>query len=656
MKKNKNIYRILFMLFLIIACSDNLRDVSFADNIASPTNVSAIYSITQDNTGSVTITPNADGAQMFEVYFGDSTTTPAKINQGESATHIYAEGTYEVKVVASNLNGDKAEVLQQLVVSFKAPQNLVVVVENDLAISKKVNITANADFATIFEFDSGETGVTQPVKTGNIGTTISYQYETAGTYSVKVTAKGGAIETTEFTVDFEVTEILAPISSASAPPTRDVNDVISIFSDAYTDVPGSNFYPNWGQTTIYTAYDLNGNAMLQYNNLNYQGIDIGEEVDASNMEFLRIDIWTPDATSIDIYPLPNGVVPADERFVTKTLVPNKWNSFDIPMSDFTDQGLPVGNLKQFKFVGSGSIFIDNLYFYKVSSASTFNDGLLANGDFQNGSDSWIVGTDDNSPVSVVTNSGNTYYSANVAAAGNPWDVNMSQKVEIIDGNTYTLTFDAWSDTNRTIVSGVGLSADPWSSSTEVVSITPTRTTYTLTLLANGYGAANARVIFDMGANAGEVNIDNVSLFLGNGNILGNGNFENGSTSWIVGVDDTSSAPVVITSGNSHYFVNVAAAGNPWDVNLSQKVEIVDGNSYTLTFDAWSDVDRPILTGIGLSGDPWSSVTETVNITSSRSTYTLTLVANFGAADARVLFDLGAAAGDVNIDNVSLSIN
>jgi hypothetical protein len=59
----------------------------------------------------------------------------------------------------------------------------------------------------------------------------------------------------------------------------------------------------------------------------------------------------------------------------------------------------------------------------------------------------------------------------------------------------------------------------------------------------------------------------------------------------------------------------------------------------------------------LSADPWSNDTETVAITSSRSTYTLTLTAaGFAAADARVIFDLGAAAGDVNIDNVSLSIN
>lgn len=656
MKKIKNIYKFFIVLLVIVACDEELRDISFAENMALPTNISASYDITQDNSGQVTITPSADGAVSFDVYFGDSTGEHSSLNQGESIDHTYAEGTYEVKVVASNLSGDTAETLQQLVVSFQAPQNLVAVIENDAAISKQVNITANADFAAMYEFDSGETGVSQPVMTGNIGETISYVYAEPGIYSVKVTAKGGAIETTEYAVEFEVTEILAPISSASAPPTRDGGDVISIFSDSYTDVAATDFYPNWGQSTLFTAYDLNGDAMLQYSNLNYQGIDIGSEVDASSMEFLHIDIWTPDATSINIFPLPNGVAPADEKFVTKTLVPNEWNSFDIPMSDFTDQGLPVGNLKQFKFVGSGNVFLDNLYFYKVSSSSTFNDGLLSNGDFQSGSDSWIVGVDDNSPVAVVTNSGNTYYSANVASAGNPWDVNMSQKVEIIDGNTYTLTFDAWSDTSRSIISGIGLSADPWSGSTETVDITQTRTTYTLTLSAS-FGAPDARVIFDLGADAGEVNIDNVSLFLGNGNFLDNGNFENGSSSWIVGVDDNSPAPVVTTSGNSHYFVNVAAAGNPWEVNLSQKVEIIEDNVYTLTFDAWSDVDRTILAGIGLSADPWSSSTETVNITSSRSTYTLTLTATgFGAADARVLFDLGAAAGDVNIDNVSLSIN
>jgi len=95
------------------------------------------------------------------------------------------------------------------------------------------------------------------------------------------------------------------------------------------------------------------------------------------MEILHLDIWTPDATSIDIYPLPNGVKPEDERFVTKDLKPNSWTTINIPMSDFTDQGLPVDKLKQFKFVGSGTVFIDNIYFYKAQSLG-IDDQYLTN--------------------------------------------------------------------------------------------------------------------------------------------------------------------------------------------------------------------------------------------------------------------------------------
>ncbi len=368
MKHFKKIWTSILIILVIISCTDD-RDLNFLENVAIPTNLGATYSITQDNTGLVTITPFGDGANTFEIDLGDGSPS-VTINSGESTEHTYAEATYNVKVTGFNAVGDSAEVTQQLIVSFLAPQNLVVVIENDAAISKQVNVTANADFAAMYDFYSGETGST--VVSANIGDGISYQYTDAGTYSVRVVAKGGAIETTEYAVDFEVTEILAPVASASTPPTRNSTDVISIFSDAYDDIMGTDFNPNWGQATIYTPFDLAGDAMLQYSNLNYQGIQIGASVDASSMEFLHIDIWTSDATSIDIFPLPDGVVPADERFVTKALVPGEWNSFDIPMTDFTDQGLPVNDLRQFKFVGSGTVFIDNLYFHKAPSSTVYS--------------------------------------------------------------------------------------------------------------------------------------------------------------------------------------------------------------------------------------------------------------------------------------------
>ena len=656
MKKIKTRITYLFMLILAVACTDNLRDLSFVENVAAPANVSASFTILQDNTGTVSIAPSAEGAVNFDIYFGDATVDPVNINQGSTVEHIYGENTFTVKVVAFNMNGDATEVSEELVVSFQAPQNLVVTLENDVAISKQVNIKATADFAAMYEFYSGEDGVTQPVISGNIGNLVSYQYAEPGTYTVKVVAKGGAIETTEYTVDFEVTAILAPIESAAKPPTRNDADVVSVFSGEYTDIADSDFYPNWGQSTQFTAFDLNGDAMLQYSDLNYQGINLGAAIDASSLETLHIDIWTSDATSIDIFPLPNGVQPADEKFVTKTLIADQWNSFDIPMSEFTDQGLLVDDLMQFKFVGSGTVFLDNIYFYRASTnVIPFDSGLLTNGDFESGSDFWLVGVDDSSAAPVVTVAGNTYYSVNVTAAGQPYTVNTSQKVEIIEGNTYTLTFDAWSDADRTFFAGIGLSKSPWTNKTESVSITATRTSYKYTYVAN-FGASDARVLFDLGAETGLVNIDNVSLVIGLGNLLTNGNFENGSDSWLVGVDDTSSAPVVTVAGNTYYSVDVTTAGQPYTVNTSQKVEIIEGKTYTLIFDAWSNVERTIIAGIGLSASPWTNKAESVAITTTRKRYTLTLDAAFGAPDARVLFDLGAEIGSVNIDDVYLSTN
>ena len=657
MKHIKTIYKAFIILIFISACTED-ENLDFLENIAPPTNVEAIFKITQDNTGLVTVIPTAEGTVSFDVHFGDTTVEPAKLEQGTTVDHIYVEGSYEVTLIAYNSLGKTTEVLLPLVVSFQAPQNLVVTLENDVAVSKQLNITATAEFATTYEFYSGEASVTQPVAIANIGDVLNYQYAEAGVYDVKVIAKGGAVETTEYTEEFEVTEILAPIENAPSPSTRDAVDVISIFSDKYTDVADSDFNPNWNQSTIYSAFDLNGDAIIQYSNLNYQGIDIGSEIDASSMETLHIDIWTTDATSINIYPLPNGVVPSDERFVTKTLEADQWNSFDIPMSEFTDQGLTIDALKQFKFVGSGTVFIDNLYFYKTSSdGPAFDGGLLTNGDFENGSDSWLVGVDDSTSAPVETVGGNTYYSVDVTSAGNAYAVNLSQKVEIIEGNTYTLTFDAVSNVNRNIFAGIGLSKDPWTNTaTEPLSISTTITTYTLTHVAT-FGAPDARVLFDLGAEVGRVAIDNVSLIIGTGNIVTNGDFENGSDSWLVGVDDSTSAPVVTVGGNTYYSVDVTAAGNAYAVNTSQKVEIIEGKTYTLTFDAWSNVNRSIFAGIGLSKDPWTNTaSEPLSISPTRTTYTLTHVATFGATDARILFDSGAEIGIVNIDNVSLSGN
>jgi alpha-tubulin suppressor-like RCC1 family protein len=144
-----------------------------------------------------------------------------------------------------------------------------------------------------------------------------------------------------------------------------------------------------------------------------------------------------------------------------------------------------------------------------------NRSLITNGDFEAGSDSWIIGVNNDTSAPIVTVDDNTYYSENVTTAGNVYSVNVSQKTEIINGDSYTLTFDAWSDGNRSIVAGIGLSAAPFTNDIETINISETRTTFALTLDATSFGASDARVLFDIGGEVGLVNIDDVSLINNN---------------------------------------------------------------------------------------------------------------------------------------------
>ena len=646
---------------MIISCTDN-RDLGFLEEVVLPSNISALFDITQDNSGLVTITPSGEGASTFEIGLGDSSES-VRITSGESIENIYTEGSYDVSITAFNIVGDSTQVNQQLVVSFQAPQNLEVVIENDASTSKQVNISATADFATSYEFYSGETGIDQPVATANIGDGISYDYETPGIYSVKIVAKGGAIETTEYTEDFEVTEIVFPLSSAPTPPNRNDVDVVSIFSDVYTDETLNELPTTWSSTNFEEA-NINSDNIWKLTSLDFLGIvtnyDAG--IDLSEMEKMHIDYWVPEGTTNELFvKIVNTVDGGEDLESLGATTGGSWQSIELDITAFDGGDLAnKEKITQILIDSDGETpvaYIDNFYFYRESTTSSFDDGLLTNGDFEGGSAPWIVGVDDASPAPVVTVGNNTYYSVDVTAAGNVYDVNVSQKVEIIGGNTYTLTFDAWSNTNRSIDAGIGLSADPWSNDKETIQISPTRTTFALTLSASGFGAPNARVLFDIGGEIGLVNIDNVSLILGSGNLLTNGNFEAGSAPWIVGVNDTEAAPVVTVADNTYYSRNVTAAGNVYDVNVSQKVEIIQGKTYFLTFVAWSDTNRSIDAGIGLSADPWSNDKETIQISPTKTTFTLTLEAsNFGATDARVLFDIGGEVGEVNIDDVSLSMN
>ena len=176
-------------------------------------------------------------------------------------------------------------------------------------------------------------------------------------------------------------EITSTRGIQSAPiPTRAANNVISIFSDQYTDVPIDFFNAGWeGSTTQTTTIGSDEDAFMSYTQNNYVGIGFeNPTIDASAMEYLHLDIYTDDVISgnfeIQIRDRgANGTIDSDfngfpteddkdVRFLITNLPPGQWTQVDIPLTG--NLASQKNNLALIVFVGGVPNFVlDNIYFY-----------------------------------------------------------------------------------------------------------------------------------------------------------------------------------------------------------------------------------------------------------------------------------------------------
>ncbi|MET1260145.1 immunoglobulin-like domain-containing protein [Flagellimonas sp. DF-77] len=522
---------------------------------------------------------------------------------------------------------DEGNVLPAVVSGFTQT-----IVENTGTV-RFLNISENADS---FAWDFGD---------GTTSTEISpIKIFENGTFTVTLTASNvaGATDVFEDQITISIPEQVAlPITFDNAQVSYDA----TIFGGAAFAVV-ANPAPGGSNNVESQVGEITNSGAA------FEGIffDLGAPLDLSEDKTVQMNFWSE--TAVDVLMKLEAGTGADVEVSTA----HGGTGWELISFDFTSDA-SFARLTLFvdgPGTTAGTFYIDDVE--QVATADPgFDDGLLTNGDFENGGEGWI-----GNGLNVVTENGNSFNQVNVETAGNPFDVNLSQVVEIVQGTNYILTFDASSDVARTMLAGIGLNEAPFTNDSQSVNLTTETQTFSLQLSAADFGGANSRILFDMGAETGLVTIDNVSLVVDDNTggfdsgLLTNGDFENGAAPWIQGVDDNNPAPLGSENGNTFYSVDVMAAGNAFDVNLSQKLEIVQGETYTLTFDAWSNVSRSVIAGIGLSGGDFSNTTETIAITTERQTYTAVLTAaGFGAPDARVLFDSGAEIGIVNIDNVSL---
>ncbi len=376
----KNIKFLLCLLVttIIFGCTpDDKSDVDLSA-LGTPKDVSALVTISQDNTGKVTFLPKGEGVTHYEIYFGDETTTPAVVKAGETTSHVYAQGTYQAKIVGITLNGQKTEATQEVVVSFNPPTNLVATVTTGTNLSVKVSATANAE--TFFKVYFGDGGANEVPVEFMEGQEVSHTYASAGTYQVKVVALNGGpvfIETTKTVVITNLTP--APV------PTKNAANVISLFSDTYTNIAVATWRTDWSNATL-TESNISGNNIKEYSALGFVGIETTATVDVTTMTHFHVDVWSADFTTFKIKLVDYGEGGSYDNDNNNSSTGNdveheitidapakeQWVGIDIPLSNFT--GLTTrAHIAQLIFSGTPyaatKVIVDNVYFYKESTES-----------------------------------------------------------------------------------------------------------------------------------------------------------------------------------------------------------------------------------------------------------------------------------------------
>jgi hypothetical protein len=165
-----------------------------------------------------------------------------------------------------------------------------------------------------------------------------------------------------------------PAMAAPAPPARNAADVISLFSDAYDDVPVDTWRTEWSSAT-FEDVTVAGNATKKYSSLDFVGIEtVMNQLDIAEMTHFHLDVWSPNFTSfravlVDFGP-DGGFEGGDdsEQTVQFTIPPQgEWVSYDIALSDLTEltgrnnfAQLILGAMP----AGDATVFVDNIYFYK----------------------------------------------------------------------------------------------------------------------------------------------------------------------------------------------------------------------------------------------------------------------------------------------------
>lgn len=200
-----------------------------------------------------------------------------------------------------------------------------------------------------------------------------------GNATVVVTSQNGSVTKT-YTVSYV---IMGPTTPAPTPPARNANDVISLFSNAYSNIVIDTWSAVWDDSN-YTDLQISGNDTKKIDFGNFIGVDFsgaGHHQDLTAMTRFHMDFYTDNAdlvgkvfnSKISQWGGGAGEVSAAELNIntgtTPAIVTGSWVSIDVPMTQWVNN--PTRNdIAQFLITSNlGTVYVDNIYFYKENLAT-----------------------------------------------------------------------------------------------------------------------------------------------------------------------------------------------------------------------------------------------------------------------------------------------
>ena len=355
MKKLKYLLNVFLASALIFACVEEIENnIDFVETIQAPTNVSAMISITQDNTGVVTITPTGEGVVSYTVDFGDGSDSSDSVNPGNSVVNTYPEGTYEAIITAVGLNGEVTETVVSVVVSYSAPENLLVTINNVPGNAFDITVSASADLAASFEVYFGDQGADEAPTPLQIGETLTYTYSNVGEYTVTVVALSGGAATTEYS---EVVTIVNPLLMPIDFEDPTLNYSFVDFGNAQStvipnpDPSGVNTSSTVAQSVKFSGSEVWAGSFLT----------IDEPVDFSSLNNIAVDVWTSEVGEVVKLKLENSANPDINTEVDMTTTVNQgWETL---IYDFSGSDLSQDYDRVVIFFDFGNVGDDTSYYF-----------------------------------------------------------------------------------------------------------------------------------------------------------------------------------------------------------------------------------------------------------------------------------------------------